>query len=120
MTSIEQTDAGTSSRTEQTLTPQTTASQVPAPQSTALQSAAPQIAVRLFAGAAAAYGADAITLRASTLREAIEALGAGGSSEAARVIDRSSYLLNSVACTDLERSLAEGDRLDVLPPFAGG
>ncbi|MDN5599869.1 MAG: MoaD/ThiS family protein [Brachybacterium sp.] len=82
--------------------------------------AAPRIAVRLFAGAAAEYGADAVSLHASSLQEAIEALQAEASDAAARVIGRSSFLLNAVACTDRARRLAEGDRLDVLPPFAGG
>ena len=81
---------------------------------------APRIAVRLFAGAAAEYGADAATVRAHTLQGAIDALTAGASASAAQVIGRSSVLLNAVACTDPERILAEGDRLDVLPPFAGG
>ncbi|ASK66466.1 molybdopterin synthase sulfur carrier subunit [Brachybacterium avium] len=82
--------------------------------------AAPRISVRLFAGAAAEFGADAVSLQASTLGEAIEALQVDASAAAARVIDRSSFLLNAVACTDREQSLADGDRLDVLPPFAGG
>ncbi|WP_394215635.1 MoaD/ThiS family protein [Brachybacterium vulturis] len=82
--------------------------------------AAPHIAVRLFAGAAAEYGADAVSLQASTLGEAIDALQAGASDAAARVIGRSSFLLNAVACSVREQQLSEGDRLDVLPPFAGG
>ena len=81
---------------------------------------APRIAVRLFAGAAAEYGADAATVRAHTLQGAIDALTAGASASAAQVIGRSSVLLNAVACTEPAQSLAEGDRLDVLPPFAGG
>lgn len=81
---------------------------------------APRIAVRLFAGAAAEYGADAVTVEAHTLQGALDALGAGASAAARQVIGRSSFLLNAVACTDPEQRLAEGDRLDVLPPFAGG
>lgn len=105
MTSIDRTGAGT-----------TPADTNPVDTTTA----APRIAVRLFAGAAAEYGADAATVQAATLQEAIDALLVGASPSAARVIDRSSFLLNSVACTDRARDLAEGDRLDVLPPFAGG
>ncbi|ATG52725.1 molybdopterin synthase sulfur carrier subunit [Brachybacterium vulturis] len=82
--------------------------------------AAPHIAARLFAGAAAEYGADAVSLQASTLGEAIDALQAGASDSAARVIGRSSFLLNAVAGSGREQRLSEGDRLDVLPPFAGG
>ena len=82
--------------------------------------ARPLISVRLFAGAAAAFGADDTRVRARTLADAIAALQEDASAEAVRVIDRSSFLLNAVACTDRERVLADGDRLDVLPPFAGG
>ncbi|MDN5820198.1 MAG: MoaD/ThiS family protein [Brachybacterium sp.] len=81
---------------------------------------APRISVRLFAGAAAEYGADEAALQARTLQEAIDALEADASAAAARVIGRSSFLLNAVACTDREQSLTDGDRLDVLPPFTGG
>lgn len=81
---------------------------------------APRIAVRLFAGAAAEYGADATTVQAVTVQDAVDALLAGASAEAARVIDRSSFLVNAVACTDRGQVLADGDRMDVLPPFAGG
>lgn len=81
---------------------------------------APRIAVRLFAGAAAEFGADATTVQAATVQDAVDALLAGASAEAARVIDRSSVLINAVACTDRTRALADGDRMDVLPPFAGG
>ncbi|MFD4006195.1 MoaD/ThiS family protein [Brachybacterium paraconglomeratum] len=80
----------------------------------------PEIAVRLFAGAAAEFGADDATVRARTVGELVEALTAGASPEAARVIGRSSLLVDGVACTDLGRVLAPGSRVDVLPPFAGG
>ncbi|MGO3506052.1 MAG: MoaD/ThiS family protein [Brachybacterium tyrofermentans] len=36
------------------------------------------------------------------------------------MVDRSSILVNAVACTDRDQELRDGDRLDVLPPFAGG
>ncbi|MGO1683787.1 MoaD/ThiS family protein [Brachybacterium sp. Z12] len=81
---------------------------------------APRITVRLFAGAAAEYGADTADVHAATVQEAVDALLVGASADAARVIERSSILLNAVACTDRSRALTDGDRLDVLPPFAGG
>lgn len=81
---------------------------------------APAIAVQLFAGAAAEYGADTTTVHGATLQEALEDLLSAASPQAARVIGRSSFLVNAIACTDRGRELAEGDRLDVLPPFAGG
>ena len=82
--------------------------------------AAPHVSVRLFAGAAAEYGADATTVQAETVQEAVNALLVGASAEAARVIERSSFLINAIACTDRDQALADGDRMDVLPPFAGG
>src|SRR5699024_12349379 len=45
---------------------------------------APRIAVRLFAGAAAAFGADATTVHAATLEEVIAVLRRDGSAEAGR------------------------------------
>ncbi|HIY25473.1 MAG TPA: MoaD/ThiS family protein [Candidatus Brachybacterium merdigallinarum] len=81
---------------------------------------APAIEVHLFAAAAAEYGSDRASLRATTVGAAIQRLQEGASAEARQVIGRSSVLLNSIACTDLDRELTDGDRLDVLPPFAGG
>lgn len=82
--------------------------------------AAPTIAVRLFAGAAAEYGADATTVHARTLQELVDALTAGASERAAQVIARSSFLVDGVARTDRGHELEDGARVDVLPPFAGG
>ena len=86
----------------------------------ATEIAAPEIGVRLFAGAAAEFGADEATVRARTVGELVQVLIAGASPEAARVIGRSSLLVDGVACTDHARALAPGTRVDVLPPFAGG
>lgn len=80
----------------------------------------PCIAVQLFAGAAAEYGSVSATVHGATLQEALEDLRSTATPQAVRVIDRSSFLVNAVACTDHTRTLREGDRLDVLPPFAGG
>lgn len=80
----------------------------------------PAITVHLFAGAAAAVGADIATVRGATLQQALDELLRDAGDEAARVVDRSSFLVNAVACTDRDRALADGDRVDVLPPFAGG
>lgn len=81
---------------------------------------APELNVRLFAAAAAEYGADAVRVRARTLGEALDQLSADGGERAATVIGRCSLLLNGVASTDRSRVLVDGDQLDVLPPFAGG
>ena len=37
-----------------------------------------------------------------------------------RILARSSFLLNEVAIRDRATVLADGDVVDVLPPFAGG
>lgn len=80
----------------------------------------PLIEVRLFAAAAAAIGGDRTEVPARTLAEVVERLAERTDAEGARVIARSSLLLNAVACRDHERELFPGDRVDVLPPFAGG
>lgn len=82
--------------------------------------AIPAVAVRLFAGAAAAYGADTATVHGSTVAEAISDLTEGASADARTAIERSSLLVNAISCTDHSRALEDGDRIDVLPPFAGG
>ena len=79
----------------------------------------PTIAVRLFAGAAAEYGADATTVHARTLQGLVDALTAGASERAAQVIARSSFLVDGIARTDRGHALEDGARVDVLPPFAG-
>ena len=104
-----------SARPGDSLAPGAAAPDVSAPDTTA-----PEIAVRLFAGAAAEFGADDATVHARTVGELLQALTAGTTPEAARVIGRSSLLVDGVACTDLGRVLAPGSRVDVLPPFAGG
>lgn len=81
------------------------------------------IEIRYFAAAAEAAGtthehlevAPGTTLAA--LREAL----AGRGTQMARVIGLSSYLVNSLSApADGLQELADGDRVDVLPPFAGG
>ncbi len=81
------------------------------------------VTVRYFAAARAASGVDeeALVVGApatveSVLAAAVEAHG----DELGRVLERCSYLRNSVAVHGLSTALGEGDALDVLPPFAGG
>ena len=78
------------------------------------------VTVRLFAGAAAAYGSDTAVVHGATVADAIADLASGASPQAATAIERSSLLVNAVSCTDHSRALVDGDRIDVLPPFAGG
>lgn len=80
----------------------------------------PMIEVRPFAAAAAALGGDRIEVAAGSLEELVSALAERTDAAGARVIARSSLLVNSVAQSDRSTILHAGDRVDVLPPFAGG
>lgn len=81
---------------------------------------APLIEVRPFAAAAAALSAERLEVPAATLAELVAALSERTDAEGARVIARSSLLVNAVAQADHATALHAGDRVDVLPPFAGG
>jgi len=58
------------------------------------------------------------------LLEAVQTVGrpeaAADAPELARVLSRSSFLINGVAAKDHSRPLSPGDTVDILPPFAGG
>lgn len=79
------------------------------------------IRVRLFAAAAEAAGvdgdlvdADEVTALAAVLRDRYGA-------EFARVLDRSSFLVDGIRVDRGQRfPLAANATVDVLPPFAGG
>jgi molybdopterin converting factor small subunit len=71
------------------------------------------VEVHFFAAARAAVGASVLSVSAGTLASLLADFDAP-------VIARCSFLVNGVAETDLSRALAESDRVDVLPPFAGG
>jgi molybdopterin converting factor small subunit len=81
------------------------------------------VMVRYFAAARAASGVDeerlAVAAPATVESVLAAAVGAHGN-ELERVLERCSYLLNTVAVHGLSTPLGEGDALDVLPPFAGG
>ncbi|RZU61884.1 MoaD/ThiS family protein [Zhihengliuella halotolerans] len=93
--------------------------------------------IRYFAAAAAAAGRteeklDASSLPSPTLAAVIERLAAlhpaaapepgqlGRAPSLERVLSRSTFLVNEVSERDPARTLADGDVVDVLPPFAGG
>ena len=77
------------------------------------------VQVHLFAAARAAAQTDVLTVPAGTLDEVLASCGR--ESPALReVLPRCSYLVNEIAVTDEAARLLPGDRLDVLPPFAGG
>lgn len=90
-----------------------------------------RISVRYFAGARAAAGTDAETVRVvsssgagdspgARVDEVIEALLAEHDEGLARVVAASSFLVDGVAVRDRSATVPHGAEFDVLPPFAGG
>jgi sulfur-carrier protein len=71
------------------------------------------VELRFFAAARDAAGASTISVEGGTL-------GAVLGQFDSPVIARCSLLVNGVAVTDPSVVLADGDTVDVLPPFAGG
>ncbi|MGV9711106.1 MoaD/ThiS family protein [Gordonia sp. NPDC003424] len=81
-----------------------------------------QLTVRYFAAARAAAGGESSTVDISpeaTLGD-LETILAADNPDLARVLDRCSYLRDSVALCDRSVRLGTCATLDVLPPFAGG
>ena len=86
--------------------------------------------VRYFAAARAAAGMDEenFTLPSGgTVADLLQAVASveraeppAGTPPLARILSRSSFLLNEVAVRDHSRVLEADDVVDVLPPFAGG
>ena len=90
---------------------------------------APALAVRVryFAGARAAAGTPEETLhlavpdgRAVSVGDVLAAAVSARGDQLARVIAASSFLLDGTAVRDRGTAVADGQELDVLPPFAGG
>jgi sulfur-carrier protein len=71
------------------------------------------VELRFFAAARDAVGAAEISVAPGTLASVLDRFDSP-------VIARCSFLVNGVAATDLSLPLTDGDRVDVLPPFAGG
>ncbi|MBA4024454.1 MAG: molybdopterin synthase sulfur carrier subunit [Gordonia sp.] len=81
-----------------------------------------EICVRFFAAAQAAAGTDQTVVKLTdkaTLADLENVLGQQNP-ELANVLNRCSYLHESIAVRDRSRVLSSGDTVDVLPPFAGG
>lgn len=81
------------------------------------------IQLRFFAGARAATGVDTIDLAVpagASLGDALAQLTPASGQQLDRVLDRCSFLINAIATTDRRVILSDGDRVDVMPPFAGG
>lgn len=76
--------------------------------------------VRYFAAARAAAGTPTEEQPAATVEELLASLVARHGEALARVLRRSSYLIDGLACHDLRTRLAPEATVDVLPPFAGG
>lgn len=74
--------------------------------------------MRYFAAAADAAGCDEQTLEAATLGELRADLEARYGDAMVRVLRNGSFLVDGVVSRD--PALALGERVDVLPPFAGG
>lgn len=71
------------------------------------------VELHFFAAAREAAGAATIAVPPGTLSSALAHFPSP-------VIERCSFLINGLAITDRDTLLVEGDRVDVLPPFAGG
>jgi sulfur-carrier protein len=81
------------------------------------------VTIRYFAAARAAAGVETEPLElpdGATVHDAIAAIRHRHGAELARVLDRSSFLLDEVAVRDRSAVVPAGSLLDVLPPFAGG
>ena len=81
------------------------------------------VELRYFASAAEAAGRteERLELPAGTTLAALRERLAGRGLEMARIIGVSSYLVNALSTpADSLTPLEDGDRIDILPPFAGG
>jgi molybdopterin converting factor small subunit len=84
------------------------------------------VTIRYFAAAKAAVGRGIETVTTDAADSTIASVLASVASAAADpatasdVLARCSFLHNHRATTDTSTPLADGDTLDVLPPFAGG
>jgi molybdopterin synthase sulfur carrier subunit len=81
------------------------------------------VEVQFFAAARSAYGANSAHVEPGSLTDVLQRLVVRAPALAA-VLPRCSFLINGYAVTDSsddgDHMLTAGDRLDVLPPFAGG
>ena len=90
-------------------------------ESATVEKTAPGVHLRFFAAAAAEMGRGELDVHANTVAAALEAaISQAHGPDADRVLANCSVLLNEVSCEDPQHPLTEGDRLDLLPPFAGG
>jgi molybdopterin converting factor small subunit len=79
--------------------------------------------VRFWAAAKAAAGAAEEPYDAATLAEAVATVRARHGEALARVLDRSTYVVDGAPVGGRDHgtvALTEGGTIEVLPPFAGG
>jgi molybdopterin converting factor small subunit len=79
--------------------------------------------IRYWAAAREAAGVGEEPYDARTLADALEAAGARRGPEFARVVRRSSFLVDGEPVGTRDRAgitLPDGGTIEVLPPFAGG
>jgi len=76
------------------------------------------VQVRLFAVARAKAGSELITCEPGSLGSIIEDLQSHG--DLGIVLPQCSFLVDGIACTDLNQNIKAGSTIDVLPRFAGG
>lgn len=81
------------------------------------------IEVHFFAAARAAYGEHSVAVQPGSLTDVLQRL-VSVAPALGEVLPRCSFLINGYVISDVgsktEHILSAGDRLDVLPPFAGG
>lgn len=78
------------------------------------------ILIRYWAGAKAAAGIESEEIEAPTVAIALAMATDRKPGELARVIERSSLLLDGVVIHNRTMPILDGQILEVLPPFAGG
>jgi molybdopterin converting factor small subunit len=76
------------------------------------------VQVRLFAVARAKAGTNVITCQPGSLTSIIESIKTHG--DLAVVLPQCSFLVDGVACSDLETQIHANSTIDILPRFAGG
>jgi len=80
-----------------------------------------RVPVRLFAGAADAFGsAETMIDDPGTLGGLIEKLAEGRDPRCGEILEQCSFFVGGEHCTSLDTPLPVESRVDVLPPFAGG
>lgn len=79
-----------------------------------------RVAVRFFGGAAEVFGKpDTEVEGVSDLAELVSSLGEGNE-RLREVLEQCSFFVDGEHHRVLDSTLADGCRVDVLPPFAGG